>query len=191
MAKSEATLQLEDSIYRATQKQGTFGCFEVTIGWFGSERVDYLTYDTKGTWRCYEIKASVKDFRSPAAKTFIGHFNYFVMPREIYEAVKNEIPAGIGVVVGGMSVVKAKRRKLGVEESVLWSSMIRSLSREFQENRRSENRDYVARLRREADQARKLRHESDQRYSELINAIINKHGVDFLRELKRSVTEEE
>lgn len=189
MAKSEETLRLEDEIYKATIKMGTFGCFEVTIGWFGSERVDYLTYDTKGTWRCYEIKASVKDFRSPAAKTFIGHYNYFVMPREVYNAVNNEIPAGIGVIVGGTSVVKAKRRELGAEENILWSSMIRSLSREYQENRKSEDRDYMKRLSRGFDEARRSRQRSDQRYSELVNAIINMHGVNFLRELKRSMME--
>jgi hypothetical protein len=28
---------------------GVFGCFEVTIGFHGRERVDYMTLDTKGT----------------------------------------------------------------------------------------------------------------------------------------------
>jgi hypothetical protein len=191
MAKSEVTLQLEESIYRATQKQGTFGCFEVTIGWFGSERVDYLTYDTKGTWRCYEIKASVKDFRSPAAKTFIGHFNYFVMPQEVYNAVHNEIPDGIGVIVNGASLIRAKRRKLKVEESILYGSMIRSLSREYQAHRRSQDRLHMDMLNRGFEEARRSRQRSDQRYRELVNAIINKHGVDFLRELKCSMREDD
>lgn len=48
LAKSELTKQLEQQIWSATICQGTFGCLEVTIGWFGKERVDYLTYDTKG-----------------------------------------------------------------------------------------------------------------------------------------------
>lgn len=47
MAKTEVTKQLEDAIYKETSKQGTFGCFEVTIGWYGDERVDYMTYNTK------------------------------------------------------------------------------------------------------------------------------------------------
>lgn len=189
MAKSEETLRLENEIYKATQKMGTFGCFEVTIGWFGTERVDYLTYDTKGTWRCYEIKASVKDFRSPAAKTFVGHYNYFVMPRDVYNAVYNEIPAGIGVIIGGTSVAKAKRQELGVDENILWSSMIRSLSREYQENRKSKDRDYIKMVNRGFEDARKARQRSDQKYSKLVNAIINKHGIDFMRELKRSIME--
>lgn len=59
MAKTEETLLIENSIYRETNCQGVFGCFEVTIGWFGKERVDYMTYDTKGIWRCYEIKVPI------------------------------------------------------------------------------------------------------------------------------------
>lgn len=35
MAKTEVTIELEKAIYSETRKQGTFGCFEVTIGWFG------------------------------------------------------------------------------------------------------------------------------------------------------------
>jgi len=46
--KTELTIQLERDIWSATVKQGVFGCFEVTIGWFGKERVDYITYDTNG-----------------------------------------------------------------------------------------------------------------------------------------------
>jgi hypothetical protein len=37
MAKTEQTLALEREIRKATVKQGVFGCFEVTIGWFGNE----------------------------------------------------------------------------------------------------------------------------------------------------------
>ena len=46
--KTKKTLKLEQDIYNATEKVGVFGCFEVTIGFFGKERVDYMTYDTKG-----------------------------------------------------------------------------------------------------------------------------------------------
>ena len=50
--KTEETKRLEMAIWNATNKQGVFGCFEVTIGWFGKERVDYMTFDTKGDFRC-------------------------------------------------------------------------------------------------------------------------------------------
>lgn len=46
--KTAETVALEKAIRRATYKMGTFGCYEVTIGYGGKERVDYMTYDTKG-----------------------------------------------------------------------------------------------------------------------------------------------
>lgn len=54
--KTAETVALEKAIRRATYKMGTFGCYEVTIGYGGKERVDYMTYDTKGIFRCYEVK---------------------------------------------------------------------------------------------------------------------------------------
>lgn len=139
MAKTELTTQLERQIYAATNKQGVFGCFEVTIGWFGNERVDYMTYDTKGVWRCYEIKVSVADFRSKAKKTFCGHFNYYVMPGDLYEKVKDEIPHEIGVYVNGASVKRAKKLVPSVDIQILKDSMIRSLCRESGKLYKSEN----------------------------------------------------
>jgi len=64
--KTEETNKLEKEIYNATSNRSTFGCFEVTIGWYGKERVDYMTYNTKGEFRCYEIKVSLSDFKSNA-----------------------------------------------------------------------------------------------------------------------------
>jgi hypothetical protein len=134
MGKTRETLDMEMRIWRATSKQGVFGCFEVTIGWFGNERVDYMTFDTKRDWRCYEIKTSKEDFHSDAKLTFIGNLNYFVMPRSLYEHVRAEIPREIGVYVDSgnyaVSVKKATRRSLKVDETTLINSFIRSLSRD-------------------------------------------------------------
>jgi hypothetical protein len=133
--KTQTTLDLERAIWLATRKHmGTFGCFEVTIGYYGHERVDYITYDSKGTWRCYEIKATKADFHSKAALSFVGHYNYYVLTRELYEQVKAEIPADIGVyVLGGYNGCglekRPKRRELAVDENILYASMIRSLYR--------------------------------------------------------------
>lgn len=117
IAKTELTTRLERNLFNFTNKQGTFGCFEVTIGWFGSKRVDYMTYDTKGIWRFYEVKVSKADFYSSAKKTFFGQFNYFVMPMELYKEVKDDIPSYIGVLAeGNYSVKKAKRQELEIDE---------------------------------------------------------------------------
>ena len=145
--KTDTTKALEHGIFRETHRYRMMGCPEVTIGWFGKERVDYLTLDHKGTWRCYEIKSSVTDFRSKAAITFVGHLNYYVLTQELYDAVKDEIPKGIGVYVGRTLVTKPQSRQLVVDHETLSKSMIRSLSREYDQKIMSGQEDYLRPLR--------------------------------------------
>lgn len=128
---------LEDRLWQYTNKMGTFGCFEVTIGFFDKYelgRVDYLTYDTKGIWKCYEIKVSKSDFYSKSKWTFVGHYNYFIMTEDLYEQVKHDVSDYVGVHTGYKSLKQAKKQNLIVDEEVLKDSMIRSLSREVQKN---------------------------------------------------------
>ena len=176
MAKSDITIKLERSIWSATHKQGVFGCFEVTIGWFGDERVDYMTYDTKGNWRCYEIKATKKDFYSTSKKTFVGHFNYYVMTPELYEQVVHDIPKHIGVYVWGRCWRKAKRQELKVDEQVLKNSMIRSLCREFEKQYRSGNPTTVERLERRIRQLERELDDYRDKYRRLLNIGYKKYG---------------
>ena len=149
--KTETTKELESAIWKVTQKQGVFCCFEVTIGWFGKERVDYMTYDTNGVWRCYEIKASKSDFHSKASVTFVGHYNYFVLTKELYEQVKNEIPPDIGAYADGALVKRPRRRGLAVDEQTLKNSMIRSLYRYAEYQYKSETPTIVEYYKREND----------------------------------------
>lgn len=88
MTKTDLTRKAEQLLWKETAKQGTFGCFEVTIGWYGSEIVDYITYSTNGEFRCYEIKVSKSDFKSKAALSFKGDFNYYVMPVELIKQLR-------------------------------------------------------------------------------------------------------
>ncbi len=69
-------------------------------------RVDYMRFKPinstvggieKGDFYCYEIKSSVADFKSKNGHNFIGDFNYYVMPREVFDEVKNQIPYNVGV----------------------------------------------------------------------------------------------
>jgi len=134
--KTELTRRLEMALWRSTHNMGTFGCFEVTLGWYGKERVDYMTYNTKGIFRCYEIKVSLADFRSASHNSFAGHYNYYVMPGELYERVKGEIPDGVGVYTGDgdravTNVKRAKKKSPSMDIDVLKDSMIRSLCREY------------------------------------------------------------
>jgi len=135
------TKELEQKIYWQLAKQGTYLCFEVMMpndyrGAKQNERVDLLTYDTKEIWKFYELKISKSDFHSKAKKTFLGNYNYFVMPVELYEQVKDEIPNNIGCYVADnfncWSIKKAKKQDLQVDEDKLKNAFIQSLSRQHE-----------------------------------------------------------
>jgi hypothetical protein len=192
ISKTKLTLELEKAIWQETNKQGTFGCFEVTIGWWGKERVDYMTYNTKGEWRCYEIKISKSDFHSKAKKTFIGHYNYYVMPEELYEQVKEEIPDYIGVYCGRYLKKKPKKQELKIDNQTLLNSMIRSLSRENTKFIKTGDTSCINRLKNRINnlekESRKYRSDST-RYSNAIYMICDKYKLDHkeVRELVRNM----
>lgn len=190
MAKTEATLKLEHDIKIATLKMGTFGCLEVTIGFGGKERVDYMTYDTNGIFRCYEIKVSKSDFHSKHANSFCGHYNYYVMTKELYDQVADEIPDWVGCYVGQCCVKKPKKQDIdskvytfrrsvngkSTELSIPWTDMlkdsiIRSLYRDSQKLHRSKNKNYVDATRRELDAANKEIRYQKNRYMTLYNNV--------------------
>ncbi|MGN0585854.1 MAG: hypothetical protein ACI4JF_01095 [Oscillospiraceae bacterium] len=91
---------------------------EVTFD-YGTEhsvRVDYMRFKPvnnsvsgieKGDFYCYEIKSSVEDFHSKNGHNFIGDYNYYIMPLEVYEKVKDEIPYRVGVLVPYDSTLKS------------------------------------------------------------------------------------
>jgi len=183
MAKTETTLQLEKDIWIATHKQSVFGCYEVTIGWFGRERVNYMTYDTNGVWRCYEVKISKSDFHSKAKNTFIGHFNYYVMTKELYELVKGEIPSHIGVYIGQSSVKRAKRQPLKEDEQTLKNSMIRSLYREVEKQIRSNSPTLIEQITRQSKQFERQMEDYRNKYWELMRIGREKFGDRWNEEI--------
>jgi hypothetical protein len=184
VAKTEETQKLERDIGIATKKMGVFGCYEVTIGWFGDERVDYMTYDTKGTFRCYEIKVSKPDFYSKSKKTFVGHFNYFVLTNALYEEVKHDIPNHIGVYVGQSCVKRPKRQELLVDEKVLKDSLIRSLSRDVEKLLKSHDPNYVNRMNRLFEQERRVKEQYQKRLNDIQNMLFRKFGPRWQREIE-------
>ena len=185
MPKTELTKELERKIWSATAKMGTFGCFEVTIGFNQGrnekQRVDFLTFSTNKIWRCYEIKISKSDFHSNAHNTFVGHYNYYVLTKELYEEVKDEIPSHIGVYVGEGCVKNPKKQELGVSEDVLKNSMIRSLYREFEKQFKSGNETIVANLNRKVS---RLTTERDRWYNEYIELLNNTNSDIKLKKRK-------
>lgn len=133
------TKMIEGATYKDLWKQGTYLCFEVKMPDNG-ERVDLLSYDTKGNWRFYEIKISKSDFYSRCKHTFLGHYNYYILTDELYEKIKSDIPFHIGVYIFKKnhiySVVRAKKQELKVNHDKLMFSFMQSLSREYQKYRR-------------------------------------------------------
>lgn len=144
MAKTKLTNSLEYALYIKLDNRKEFGCYEVTIGWYGNERVDFISYTTDRKIICYEIKSSKPDFYSKSKKTFIGHKNYYVMPAELFDQVKDDIPSHVGVFAETednllkseypkLTCIK-KARSQNVEESekeVILGSIIRSMSRDI------------------------------------------------------------
>ena len=174
--KTEETLKLEKQIRQVTHKMGVFQCFEVTIGYAGDERVDFMTYDTKGIFRCYELKVSKADFHSNAAVSFVGHYNYYVLTRDLYSQVKDEIPDWVGVYVGDYCIKKAKKQDLSSKEykmyrtingrstevtipwiEMLKESMIRSLYRDSDKLFYSDNDRYINQIKCELEKAKRKR----------------------------------
>ena len=157
MAKTQLTLDIEEALYFYGLEQSEIIVEEVPMP---DDRgiVDTLTCRTKpdGTyeWRCYELKVSKPDFKSTAKISFIGHYNYYVMPKPLYDAVKNEIPNYVGAMVylpfdyerecdtltkGSLSIIKkASRQDLLVEEGQLMNSFLHSLFREVRKAKKLE-----------------------------------------------------
>ena len=187
MAKTGLTTELEKQIWNHTKSRSTFGCFEVTIGWFGNERVDFMTYETKGIFRCYEIKVSKSDFYSGAALSFLGDYNYYVMPIELFEDVKQDIPNHIGVYAYNgkslVSVKNAKKQELGIDVHILKNSLIRSLYRESERVFSSNDETVVGALRKKVSREKSRAKSIDKKYKRLQENIINNYGASALTDL--------
>lgn len=177
--KTEETKCIERAIFNATYKKGMFGCFEVTIGWGGKERVDYMTYDKK-LFRCYEIKVTKSDFYSPCHNSFVGHMNYYVLTESLYQKVKDEIQGFIGVyVVSGKSaycVKKAKRKTIDNVE-ILKDSMIRSLFREVTKQIQSDDQFVIEHKNREISQLKREYYEYRDKYWDLLREVQERYGT--------------
>lgn len=125
---------------------------EVTFDYATSKaiRVDFMKFKPvnntvsgieKGDFYCYEVKSSVEDFHSKNGHNFLGDYNYYVMPEDVFERVKNEIPYYVGVFVPDKlnycgewydlkSVKKAKRKDRDRPVSEMLLMMFRSVARE-------------------------------------------------------------
>lgn len=169
-----------------------FGCFEVTIGWFGHRRVDYLHIDTKDNVRCYEIKVSKSDFHSKHGHNFLGNYNYYVMPEKLYEEIKDEIPNSIGCLVYKegyselVSVKKAKKLKIS-NLSEMKSYLIRSLHREYIKTINSDNKQFLQSLTRSRNYYENAYGKTRNELCKLYSAVYTVCGREVARKVKECV----
>lgn len=138
IAKRQETLELEETLIKDTQQKRVYGCEEVTIGFYsnghGNEVVDFMTMNSQGIIKCYEIKVTLQDLKSDAKKSWYGHFNYLVVSNELYKQVKGDfsqyIPDYVGVIKGNSlsSERRCKRREISQDQAeMLKESLVRSM----------------------------------------------------------------
>lgn len=133
--RHEVTRQLSEAVrYLINPKndQRIYCAREVTFdyGTTHAVRVDFMKFVPmnnsvsgieKGNFYCYEVKSSIEDFHSPNGHNFLGDYNYYVMPEDVYESVRLELPYGVGVYVPDemlpgrgcyrLKIIKAAKRK--------------------------------------------------------------------------------
>lgn len=59
--------------------------------------------------QCFEIKITKSDFKSKNGHNFVGNLNYYVIPAELYEAIKDDVPEGIGIILYNDGGLRRKR----------------------------------------------------------------------------------
>lgn len=138
-----------------------YGCAEVTVGFPAKkitvdnrkEIVDFLSYDKRAdNLYCYEIKVSLTDLKSDAAKSFYGNYNYLVVTEELYDRHREEVYAAIpdkaGIIVcdtDTMSMRAAKTaRKIEISDEareILKDSLLRSLFYKYVKSEAAHSKD--------------------------------------------------
>ena len=152
MTRSETTKLLSELIEKhinPLNDSRIYWAKEVTFDYTTSHavRVDYMQFKPvnttvsgleKGDFYCFEVKSSVDDFHSKHGHNFIGDYNYYVMPEDVYNAVHAEIPYnGVGVYVPTADwrelriIRKARRRDRDRSLAEMLFMMYRSAAREI------------------------------------------------------------
>ncbi|MBR2810695.1 MAG: hypothetical protein IKD69_04870 [Solobacterium sp.] len=135
--KTKETLDLEKALQERAVKRREYGTQEVTVGFahdgHGDEIADFMTIDSDGIVRCYELKVSLADLRSEAKKSWYGDYNYLVVSDSLDAASPNwgnYIPPYVGILVGkGLKTRRSAKKKEISEETrnMLRDSLIRTL----------------------------------------------------------------
>lgn len=104
MNKTLATRELEFKAfdYLYLQRGGYSLAMEVNVPFRGRADIVGLAKKTKrGKEReviVLEIKTSLQDFRSKSGHNFYGHKNYYVVPQDLVDKIRDEVPGHIGII---------------------------------------------------------------------------------------------
>lgn len=186
MAKRKETLDLENALIKDTREKRIYGCEEITIGFYnnghGNEIADFMTMDSKGIIKCYELKVTLQDLNSNAKKSWYGHYNYLVVSSTLYNTVEdwNEyVPKHVGIIVGtSLSIVK-KPTKENIDTDtaiMLKESMIRSMYWKVDKYKDAQSLESQKKLK---SKIRKAEQERDNNYKRALHfeRIINEYEV--------------
>lgn len=98
------------------------------------EYIDCLSYNTNGDWSGYNIIVFKSDLNSYINKSHHTNLNYLVMTEELYDKLKNLIPAPIGIYIENKLVKEAKRISKTLNNEILYENMMFSLFEEYDKN---------------------------------------------------------
>lgn len=159
--KTRETLALEDALDKRSSERREYGCKEVTIGFkkdhHGDEIVDYMSMDSDGVFKCYELKVTLSDLKSDAKKSWYGDFNYLVVSKTLYAKnpiFENYIPPYVGILVGEELSIKKKAKKKEIskeQRDMLKDSLLRSVFWKMDTFRNADNLDKYKLLEKELE----------------------------------------
>lgn len=81
---------------------------------------------------CFELKISKSDFKSKNGHNFVGNNNYYVMPKELYEKVKDLVEDDIGIISyypSGTLIMKKECKFREVEQEMKTYLLYNSLKK--------------------------------------------------------------
>ena len=198
--KRQETLDIENKLNeiltdrRRNSSFGYYGCEEVTIGFanngHGNEIVDFMSMDSKGIIRCYEIKVTMADLKSKAKKSWWGHYNYLVIGGELLnkiEDVKSLTPKEIGILDSDLKSIRKPKLK-GIHttiETMLKESLVRSMYHKMNKYKRSQDIGEYKKLETKLKRVERERKQSYKQYRDLTNDIgkyerwLRSKGIEF------------
>jgi hypothetical protein len=177
MGKREETLLIEQTLEQDTKERRIYGCEEITIGFYnqglGNEIVDFMTMDSKGIIKCYEIKVTLPDLKSHAKKSFYGHYNYLCLTMELYDKIHESLPDYISNDIGVLVLREDSRGRHYLENrrkarkhdldnntlNMLKESMIRSIYFKMVKYKKMADLDEQKELKKKLNKAVKERNE--------------------------------